>query len=286
LKPRVVIVTDSSACLPAELVREHGIELVPMSVIFDRRVYRDGIDINPTEFYSRLRKAKKLPTTAHSSPGAHLAVFRRASEIAPNILCITLSAKFSGQYHSAQAAKELAESILPGVAIRVLDSGTAAAAQGLVVLSAAREAGRGSGLAEVTERARQVAAGVRLVAMVDTLDYLVRGGHVPRAAAWASSLFRIKPILTLNDGDVHPLARIRTAPRAIDRMLAILEERAFKRPLHVAVMHADALENALALKERIAAAFIPAELFITEFTPVMGAHIGPGLIGVAFYGGE
>jgi len=205
--------------------------------------------------------------------------------VAPNILCVTLSARFSGQYHSAQVAKELAKEAIPGVTIEILDSGTAAGRSGFVVLAAAREARPGSGLAEVVERARQVAREVRLVAMVDTLSYLVRGGHVPRAAAWASALLRIKPILTLNDGDVHPLARIRTTARAIDRMLRILEERAGKPPLHVAVMHADALENALVLKGRIAAAFAPAELLVTEFTPVMGAHIGPGLIGVAFYSG-
>jgi DegV family protein with EDD domain len=286
LSQKVVIVTDSSACIPAEFVTEYGIGVVPMSVIFDGRTYRDGVDMSPTEFYSLLRRAKNLPTTAHSSPGAHLEVFRRASQAAPNILCITLSGRFSGQCQSARVARELAKEALPGVAIEVMDSGTAAAAEGFVVLAAAREAARGSDLTEVAARARQVASEVRLVAMLDTLSYLVRGGHVPKAAAWASALFRIKPILTLNEGEAHALARVRTTPRAIDRMMEILRGQACPPPLHVAVMHADALENALVLKERIAAAFAPDELLFTEFTPVMGAHIGPGLIGVAFYGGE
>jgi DegV family protein with EDD domain len=124
--------------------------------------------------------------------------------------------------------------------------------------------------------------------MVDTLHFLVRGGHVPKAAAWASSLFKIKPLLTLNDGDVRPLATTtRTTPRAMQRMLRIMAGRVTKgEPVSIAVMHADALDNAIRLKEQIAARFKCRELFITEFTPVMGAHIGPGLVGVAFYSGE
>lgn len=284
---KVVIVTDSSACIPSELMARYGIEPVPLNVIFDDKTYQDGIDISPTEFYTLLREAKELPTTSHSSPGTHLEVFRKASQIAKSILCITLSSKFSGQYNSAQVAMELAKESLPGVTIQVFDCGAAAAAQGLVVLAVAREAILGHDLDKVTAKAKSVARVVHLVAMADTLHYLVRGGHVPKAAGWASSLFRIKPLFTLNDGDVRPLARTRTTPRAIEHMLGVMEQHAVKgRPLHVAVMHADALDNALLLKERILSHFDCAELFITEFTPVMGVHIGPGLIGVAFYSGD
>jgi len=283
---KVAVVTDSSACIPGELVEQYGIGLVPLNIIFGDKTYRDGIDISPTEFYTRLREAKTLPTTSHSSPGAHLEAYREASQSAPNILCITISAKFSGQVNSAQVAVELARESLPGVVIEVLDCATAAAAQGLVVLAAAREAASGQGLPGVVAKARSVAERVHLIAMVDTLSYLVRGGHVPKAAAWASSVFRIKPLLALNDGDVRPLANTRTTPRAIDRMLKIMKQSVVGgQPLHVAVMHADALDNAIRLRERISSRFDCTELFITEFTPVMGAHIGPGLIGVAFYSG-
>jgi DegV family protein with EDD domain len=284
---KVAIVTDSSACLPGELAEQYRVGLVPLNVIIGDKTYRDGIDISPTEFYARLREVNVLPKTAHSSPGAHLEAYREAGRIAPGILCITLSTKFSGQFNSAQVAAGMAGESLPGLTVRVFDCGTAAAAQGLVVLAAARAAAAGKSLDEVAAVAERVAGRVRLIAMVDTLHYLVRSGHVPKAAAWASALFRIKPLFFLNDGDVRPLVNTRTTPRAIDRMLkAVRQSVAGETPLQVAVMHADALDNAVLLREKISACFDCASLFITEFTPVMGAHIGPGLIGVAFYSGD
>jgi len=283
----VVIVTDSNACIPRELVEQYGIEVVPMNVILGGKTYQDGIDISPAEFYALLREAKELPTTAHSSPGAHLEAYSRASCRAPNILCITLSEGFSGQFNSARVAKERARRVLPEVVVEVLDCGTAAVAQGFVVLAAAKAAASGQSLAEVVETAKSLAKRVHLLAMVDTLNYLVRGGHVPKAAAMASSLFKIKPLFTLNDGDARPVANARTTRGAVKCMLRIMKRKVIRgQSLHVAVMHADAMDNALELQGQIAAQFDCAELFITEFTPVMGAHIGPGLIGVAFYSGD
>ena len=284
---KVTIVTDSNACIPKELVEQYGIELVPMDVIFGDKSYRDGIDISPTEFYTLLRQAKELPKTAHSSPGTHLEVYRRASLRASSVLCVTLSSEFSGQFNSAQVAMEMAKEALPKVAIEVLDCGTAAAAQGLVVLAAAKAAASGQNLAEVMETAKNVARQVSLLAMVDTLDYLVKGGHVYKAAALASSVLRIKPIFTLNQGDVHPLTNARTTQSAIKRIVKLMGQKIVEgQALNVAVMHADALDEAIVLRDQISSQFDCAELFITEFTPVMGAHIGPGLIGVAFYSGD
>ncbi len=284
---KVAIVTDSSACIPTELVEKYGIVVVPLNVIFGDETYRDGIDISPVEFYTRLREIEELPTTAHSSAGAHLEAYRKASQTVSNILCITISAKFSGQFNSARVAVQLAKESLPEVTIKVLDCGTAAAAQGLVVLAASRAAAVGLGLDDVMAKAKSVAGRVSLLAMVDNLHYLVRGGHVPKLAAVASSLFRIKPVLTINNGDARPLARAQTTSGAIKRMLGIMKRSGVKgQPLHVAVMHADALDKALVLSGEISARFQCSELLITEFTPVMGAHIGPGLVGVAFYSGD
>jgi len=284
---RVAIVTDSSACIPAELVEKYGIELVPMNVILGDKTYRDGIDISPTEFYTLIRQTKELPTTAHSSPGTHFEAYRRASLRTANILCITHSSRFSGQFNSARVAMEIAKTAFPKVVIEVLDCGTAAAAQGLVVLAAARAATSGQSLTRVVETAKSVARQVSLLAMVDSLDYLVKGGHVRRAAALASSLLRIKPIFTLNEGDARPVTNARTTLGAIKRIINIMGQKVVKgQPLHGAVMHADALDAAIVLRDRIAAQFDCVELFITEFTPVMGAHIGPGLVGIAFYSGD
>jgi len=284
---KVAIITDSSACIPQELTDKYSIQLVPMNVIFGDKTYQDGIDISPTEFYTLIRQAKELPTTAHSSPGVHLEAYRRASLRAANILCITHSSKFSGQFNSARVAMEMAKGALLDVVIEVLDCGTAAAAQGLVVLTAARAATSGQSLTKVVETAKSVAQGVSLLAMVDTLRYLVKGGHVPKAAALASSLLRIKPIFTLNEGDARPVTNARTTLGAIKRIIKLMGQKVVKgHPLHVAVMHADALDEAIVLRDQISSQFDCVELFITEFTPVMGAHIGPGLIGIAFYSGD
>jgi len=169
----------------------------------------------------------------------------------------------------------------------VLDSRTAAAAQGLVVLAAARAAGLGKSLTEVVETAKSVMQGVNLFATLDTLYYLVKGGRVPKIAALASSLLKIKPILTIAEGEAHPVTNPRTTPGAMKRLLRLMEQKVVEgQPLHVAVMHADALDRAIELRNQISSRFDCAELFITEFTPVMGAHAGPGVIGVCFYSGD
>ncbi len=284
---KVVIVTDTTACIPREQVEKYGIELVPVEIIFGDKVYRDGIDITPDQFYALLRQAEKLPTTSGSLPDPFLDAYREASKRAASILCITLPARLSGMCNSAQLAKEMAKEALPNVVIEVLDCGTAAAAQGLVVLAAARDAASGGSLTKVIETARNVMQQVNLFATLDTLYYLVKGGRVPKAAALVGSLLKIKPIFTVSDGMAHPVTNPRTTAGAIKRILKIMEQKIVRgQPLHVAVMHADALDRAIILRNQISSQFDCAELFITEFTPVMGAHTGPGLIGIAFYTGD
>ena len=284
---KVAIVTDSVACLPPALVAEYGIELVPIELHFGDRAYRDGVDISPTEFYTLFRQARNLPTTSAALPGSFLEAYHRASRRAPSILCITLSAKLSGMFNSAQMAVERLDGALPATTIRVLDSGTAAAAQGLVVLAAARAAASGEGLPGVMATAKSVMERVRLLVMLDTLHYLVKGGRAPRLAGLATSLLQVKPILTVADGEVHPVTNPRTTDGALKRILELMGQKIVAgHPLHAAVMHADARDKAEVLKAQVSARFDCAELLLTEFTPVMGAHTGPGVIGVAFYSGD
>jgi len=284
---KVAIVTDTTACIPREQVEKYGVELVPIELIFGDKVYRDGVDISPTQFYALLRQAEKLPTTSGSLPGPFLEAYCKASQRASSILCITVSSKLSGMFNSARLAMEMAKEALPNIAIEVLECSTAAAGQGLVVLAAAKAAALGKSLAEVVDTAKSVMQGVNLLAALDTLYYLAKGGRVPKAAAWASSLIKIKPILAIKEGEVGPVTNPRTTAGAIKRMLQIMGQKVVKgQPLHVAVMHADALDRAKELMAKISSRFDCAELFITEFTPVMGVHTGPGVIGVAFYSGD
>jgi len=169
----------------------------------------------------------------------------------------------------------------------VLDCGTAAAGQGLVVLATARVAASGGSLTEVIETTKSVMPRVNLFATLDTLHYLVKGGRVPKAASLVNSLLQIKPIFTVSDGEARPVTNARTTAGAIKHILKIMEQKIVKgQPLHVAVMQADALDRAIVLRDEIVSQFNCAELFITEFTPVMGVHTGPGVIGVAFYSGD
>jgi DegV family protein with EDD domain len=281
---KVAIVTDTTACIPKDQVEKYGIEVVPIEFIFGDKVYRDGIDMSPAEFYTRLREAEKLPTTSGSSPSPFLTAYRTASQKAAGILCITLAANLSGMFNSAQLARKMAQNALPDVEIEVLDCQTAAAAQGLIVLAAAKAAAQGKNLTEVIEIARDVMQRVNLFASLDTLYYLVKGGRVPKAAALASSLLKIKPVFTINNGDAKPVTNPRTTQGAIKRLIKLMEEKVVReKPLHVAVMHANVPNEAETLGKLISTRFDCAELFFTEFTPVMGVHTGPGLIGVAFY---
>ena len=284
---KVAIVTDTTACIPREQVARYDIEIVPVQLIFEDKTYRDGIDISPTEFYTLMRQADKLPTTSSSSPAPYLEAFRKASQRAKSVLCLTEPSKFSAMYTSALVAKDMAKTAIPEVALEVIDCTTAAAGQGLVALAAAKAAASGGNLSEVTEKAKDIMHRVNLFAMLDTLHYLVKSGRVPQAAAMFNSLLKIKPIFSLNHADAHTVALPRTIPSAIKRLLKLMEPKVEEgQPLHVAVMHANALDKAEALKNRISAHFDCAELFVTEFTPVMGVHTGPGLFGIAFYSGD
>jgi DegV family protein with EDD domain len=282
---KVAIVTDTTACVPPEQVAEYGIEVVPVPLIIEGKTLRDGIDISPTEFYTMLRKVKNMPTTSASSPGPYLEAFKNASRKAETVLCFTEPSKFSAMFNSARTAVEMAKNTLQNVAIEVMECSTAAAGQGLVAMAAARAAIEDKALPEVKELAKNIMAKINLYATLDTLKYLVASGRVPQAAALVNSILSIKPIFTLNHADAHTVALPRTMQSAMKHMLKLMEQAASKeRPLHVAVMHADAMSQALELKERILSRFRCREIYITEFTPVMGVHTGPGLIGVAFYG--
>ena len=174
---------------------------------------------------------------------------------------------------------------IPQLTIEVLDSRTAAGAEGLVALEAARAAASGKDLTGVMEEARAIMAKVHMIALIDSLHYLVKSGRIPQAAAWAASLFNIKPIMQVLplSGEASLVARIRTKPKAIDHLLAIVRERAGANPVHAIVMHANALEEAENLRERISSEFVCVESYIKDFTPVMGIQTGPGVLGIAFY---
>jgi DegV family protein with EDD domain len=283
---RVAVVTDSSACLPADLLRAQRIATVPLTFLFDGEPRYDGA-LSGREFYALLRASRRFPTTAAPAPAAFLEAYRQAATSAESALCVTLPATFSGTYDSALAAAEMAREELPGFPVRVADSHCLAMCHGFAVLYAARAAAAGATLDEAEAVAREVASRSHLLGVLDTLRYLAKSGRVPLVFHWATSLLRIKPILAAEGEEVRAAGRARTTRRALDRLVAQVEERLSpERPLHLAVMHADAEKEAMSLAGTLRERFQPEELLITESTSVMGAHTGPGFVGVAFFSGE
>jgi len=276
---KVAIVTDSSATLPEDLVQELDIHVVPLLLTFDDQTFRDGVDITPGEVYRWLRANKHIPTTSAPSAGDFLRVYAAAGRKASGIVSIHLPIWLSATYNTAVVASRL----VGGVQIRVLNCHTAAMGQGFVVLEAARAAAAGADLDMVVARATKVAPKMNLLVAVGTLEYLYRGGRIGGAAALLGAMLQIKPILYLGDGQVDVFAKPRTKSRAVRIILQRMAELADSRPLHVAILHADVPDEAEDLRQKVADQLNCAELYVTEFTPVMGAHVGPGLLGVVFY---
>jgi len=282
---KVAIITDSTCCLPSELVEKYDICLVPIFVVYKGESYRDGIDISPGEVYKIMRRRKDLPTTSTPSAGDFLEVYRRLSQEAESILCITLTGLQSKTFEAAVVAKERANEVIPDTAIEVVDSRAVAGALGFVVLEAARVASQGAELPQVANAARSMISRVSLLAMLDTLYYLARTGRIAKAAAWAGSVLNMKPVLghSTSIGETTPVARPRTKAKALKLMVKLMAERVGDSTVHVIVHHADELEEGEKLKAEIGSRFSCAELYLTEFTPVMGVHAGPGILGFSFY---
>jgi DegV family protein with EDD domain len=279
---KVAFVTDSAASLPPSLRERYDIEVVPLNLVFEDRAYPDGAENG--NFYQALETARRPPTTTSASPGTWLEAFGRAAAKAPSIFCVTVSSRFSGTYQSATQGAQMLVEKRPDVAVEVLDSQSATMAQGFIVVEAARAAEAGADLEGVVRRAREVMPRVGIIAVIDTLEYLARGGRVPRIAAWASAVLSVKPIIELRDQDVHLVTRTRTRQRAVAQLIPILEQRGLRgEQAHLCVQHTDAPREAERLAEEVARRLRPAEMAVSEFTLVMGAHTGPGLLGIAYY---
>jgi DegV family protein with EDD domain len=280
---RVAVVTDSIACLTKGLVDQYRIRVVPINVLFDGKVYRDWIDISPAEAYRMLEEAPELFTTSPPSPGELLDVYRELSGQAESILCIAVSSKLSTLYDVARLAKGLASQEHIGARIEVLDSQTAAAGQGFVVLAAARTAAEGKSLAEVINAAERVRERVNVFVLLETTRHAHRTGRIPKVAARIGSVLNIKPIFTISHGKVHFAAVTRTRNKGIERLLEMMRKKAGTNPVHVAVMHGSTPEEGERLKERVSSQFNCTEIWLTEFTPIMGYAAGPGVLALAFY---
>ena len=280
---KVAIVTDSIANLTKELVEHYQIEIVPIRLLFKDKVYRDGVDMTPSEAYELFLQDPESWDTSPSAPGHYLEAYREASSRAKDVLCITLSSKLSTGYDMARLAREQAETELPQTTIEVMDSQTVTAAEGFVALAGAQAAAEGKDLAEVARVAEEVKNKVTFLVLLDTIRYVYRTGRIPKVAANIGAMLHIRPILTSSSGLVRLKGIVRNREHGINRLLKALKGEVGQSPVHVAVMHAYCPDEAESLKERISSEFNCTELFITEFSPVMGYATGTGTLGFAFY---
>jgi DegV family protein with EDD domain len=280
---KVAVVTDSIACLTSDLVEQYHVGIIPVNFYAKGRIYKDGVDITPSEAYDLFLSDARAFKTSAASPADCLEVYLKAGQCSDSILCITLSAKLSVIYDVALNAAEQVGIELPEIAIEVLDSQTAAAAEGFVTLAAARTAEEGKDLAGVLKAAREMRDKVDLIAYIDTIRHVYRSGRIPKIAAVAGSMLNIKPMFTFSSGAPRFVGAVRNRERGLERLLEKMKEAAGDKPVHVAVMHVYAEEQAKILTERVSSEFNCAELWVTEFSPLMGYTCGAGTLGLAFY---
>jgi DegV family protein with EDD domain len=279
---KTVVVTDSTAYIPSELIVKHGLRVVPLSVVWGNEVLQDGVDILPPQFYARLKTAKVMPSTSQTTPDEFKKLFKPILDAGDSILAVLISSKLSGTVDSAVQAREE----FPKNRIEIIDTQTTAMALGFCALAAARAVQGGAELAEAAGVARKAMECSGEIFVVDTLEFLRRGGRIGGAAAFLGTALNMKPLLTVQDGKVAALGKVRTKKKATEHMLDLIEQRiGSRRPLRIGTLQAAAEAEALALLEMAKQRFHPEETVLSEVSPVIGTHVGPGTIGLAYCAG-
>jgi len=278
----VRIVTDSTADLPPGAAQQLGISIVPLSVIFGEQVYKEGSDITHDLFYDMLIHGRAHPTTSAPSLGDFMAVYEPLLEETDEIVSIHVSAKLSATYNNAcQAARLVADR---GARIEVIDSQVVSMGLGFLALRAAKALQAGTGIDDVRGIVERSIPHVHTIFVLDTLEYLRRGGRIGRARAFLGAVLRVKPLLSLRDGEVHPEERVRTKAHALERIYQIVTAQ--PRIQEAAVAYSTNAQEAEEMRRRLAAALPHVNIYVTRLGPVIGVHGGPGVLGVGTMEGE
>jgi DegV family protein with EDD domain len=281
---QVAIVTDSTAYLPAEHLKQYNITLTPLSVIWGDQIYRDGVDLLPGEFYKRLAESKVLPTTSQVTPAAFQSTFQSLLGAGYDVLGIFLSSKISGTVQSALQARDMFPDAAEKIAI--VDSLWTTMAMGWPILTAARAAQAGEDLAECQKIAEYACAHSGVLFVVETLEFMRRGGRIGGAQAFLGTVLNIKPVLEMRNGKIEAVEKVRTKQKAIQRVVEIVGERIKGSPsIRLAATHANSEGDASSLLEAACTELNPVETFCCPLSPVLGTHTGPGTIALNFMSG-
>ncbi|HEY5159294.1 MAG TPA: DegV family protein [Anaerolineales bacterium] len=281
---KVAIVTDSTAYIPSDLLKKYAIKVIPLTIIWEDETFLDGIDIQPDDFYKRLSTAKAMPTTSQVTVMAMQSSFQILLDQGFDVLGIFISSKFSGTVESAMQARDT----LPEASgkISLVDSLTTTMAMGWPVITAARAAQAGENL----ESCRRIAVDARdhsgVLFVVDTLEYLRRGGRIGGAQALLGTALNIKPVLEMRNGQIESVEKVRTKGKALERLLELTIERIGNQvPVRLASVHANAEAEALTVLEAARTRLNPIETLCCPLSPVVGTHAGPGTVALTYMAG-
>jgi DegV family protein with EDD domain len=281
---KVAIVTDSTAYIPEELRKQLNITVVPLLLIWGDEAFKDGMEMMPEEFYKRMESSKVIPSTSQATIPSMKEAFEGLLEQGYDVLGIFLSSKFSGTVQSAIQAREMINKGQDRIAI--VDSLFTTMALGWPVLTAARAAEAGKNLSECQQLAEKARDQTGVMFVVETLEYLRRGGRIGGAQAMLGTILNVKPLLEMQDGKIEAVEKIRTKRKALNRMLDLLEEKiAGRSPIRLAIVHANVETEARAFLETARQRFHPEEILLSPLSPVIGTHAGPGTVALAYITG-
>jgi DegV family protein with EDD domain len=286
----VVVITDSTASLPPELYTRYGILMVPYYVHIEGRPYRDMVDILPTDFnryLASLADDAPLPKSANPGPGDYLEAFRLAAERGREIVTVHMTSIGSGAYQAALAAREMAAESLRHLHIHVVDTRNVSMCHGWMALQAARAAAAGLSVEEILALIARMMPLTRMIQTADTLRYLYMGGRIGRAKHLVSTLLNIKPLISMEEGEIVTLGVVRTRRRALERMVELIQramggEAAQSHPVRLAYTHAAAEGEVSALRALAEGTLRVAETLVCELCPALAVHTGPGTVGLCY----
>lgn len=280
---KVGIVTDTISCLPENLVKELNIKIVPTGLIIDGKHYRDT-DLTNAEFWKLFNATKAPVTTTAVRPADFAAVFNEVAQSTDSIICITVSSKLSATHNAAVQAKELLKEEKPKLNIEVIDTATAAGAEGFLVIEAARAAQAGKSLADIVHLVKDLMPKVKFLTVMETLKYLIRSGRAPKTAK-LGELMNVKPIIGMVSGTglVESMGRARGKQKAMEKIVDMAKEHMdTSKPVHIMVHYTDGIGPADELKKLVTSRYKCQELYVTPYTPVMASQTGP-VVAISFY---
>ena len=281
---KIAIVTDSTAWIPKDLTAKYNITVAPQVLIWGEQTFNDGVDIQPDEFYARIKTAKVMATTSQVPIVTMQKIFSDLLAKDYEVLGIFISSKLSGTIQSAVQGREALGS--GAGKVHIVDSQTTAMAMGFIALAAARAIENGANIADAKALAEKAISHTGVYFAVDTLEFLHRGGRIGGAQRFLGTALNMKPVLAVQDGRVEAVERIRTKSKAVDRVLELVAENTKgQSSIHIATLHANAPAEARELLDRARKTLNPVEAIMTEVSPVVGNHAGPGTVGLAYLAG-